>query len=520
MTKTQHGVRIVLLTVLAAGLLGWLSRHTAVFFDDGLRYIAQAQGLARGSLRDGLLHAVDHPAYPAAIALANRALGGDTPQAWQSAAQAASVLIGVLLVLPLYLVAAELFGGRSAWLGVALTYAVPLTGHVLADVLSEGTFLLFWTWGLYAALRFLREGRFVWLPPMILGGGLAYLSRPEGILLPAAMVATLAFVPFLKSTRMNWPRWWAAVGFLVIGPALLVGPYVAARGGIGTKPAVQRLLGLAPRSGPDAVERARPLDPDQSDAKTYADAAKSVFESVRDAVTLPLLPFALIGAVGTIRQSGRDRARVWLFLGVIVGASILALVRLHATGGYCSPRHAMVLAILLLPAAAAAIDRLLAALPIPARLLGSAPGETIAAGPLLWIVALGGFLAFTHRATLEPINFTKGGYKEAGLWVAEHVPEGAKVVDVTGLSLFFGGHSGYTFADLYRAKDDPGLRWVVVRDNHLKGPWTYCRQLKELVDGLEPKATFPADPLPGQSKVYVFERPAQMAARPNGTPSG
>ena len=506
MTKTHHGVRIGLLMVLAAVLLGWLSRHTAVFFDDGIRYITQAQGLAQGSWKDGLLRAVDHPAYPTAIALVHRGMGGDSPQAWQTSAQTASVLIGVLLVIPLYLVSLELFGARSAWLAVLVTYAVPLTGHVLADVLSEGTFLLFWMWGLYAALRFLREGRFFWLPPMILGGGLAYLSRPEGLLLPAAMVATLAFVPFLKTTRLNWPRWWAAVGFLVIGPVLIVGPYVAAKGGLGTKPAVQRLLGTAPKSGATAVERSRPLEADQSTTKTYAYAAKAVFEAVRDSVTLPLLPLAVLGIIGTIRRSSGDRTRVGVFLAVIFGASILALIRLHATGGYCSPRHAMILAFLLLPAAAVAMDRLLTSLPLPGRWLGLPPGEKIAAGPILWVFALGGFVAWNARATLEPINFDKAGYKNAGLWVAEHVPSGAKVVDVTGLSLFFGAHPGYTFADLDHAETDANLRWVVVRDNHLKGPWVYCRQLKGLVDGLEPVAVFPADPKPGQSIVYVFDR--------------
>ena len=514
MTTTHHGLRIGVLMVLATVLLGYLARSTAVFFDDGLRYIAQAQGLDRGSIGEGLLLAVDHPAYPAAIALAHRAYGGDTPESWEAAAQAASVVIGVLLVIPLYLVAMELFGGRSAWLGVVLTYAVPLTGHVLSDVLSEGTFLLFWTWGLYAALRFLREGRFPWLPLMIAGGGMAYLSRPEGILLPAAMVATLAVVPLLRSTRMNWPRWWAAVGFLVIGPAVIVGPYVAMKGGIGTKPAVQRLLGTAPASPADAVERSRPLDPAQSTAMTYAYAAKAVFEAVKDAVTLPLLPFAALGIFFAIRDAGRERARAWVFLGVIGAAALLALLRLHATGGYCSPRHAMVLAFLLIPASASAIARLLTRLPIPARFLGMEPGAKVAAGPVVWIAALGGFLAWTATATMEPVNFDKGGYREAGLWVAKNVPPGAKVVDVTGLALFFGSHPGYTFADLDRAPEDPGLRWVVVRDNHLKGPWGYCHKLQELVQGLEPKQTFPADPKPGQSTVYIFEKPLETAAAP------
>lgn len=512
MTKLQHGARVLALTFLAAILLGWMTAGTAIFFDDGIRYIAQARGLARGSLGDGLLRAVDHPLYPAAIALAHAAIGGESPQSWQTAAQAASALIGMMLVLPLYLVSLELFGERSAWLGVVLTFAVPLTGHVLADVLSEGTFLVFWMWGLYAALRFLRDGRFVWLPPTIAGAGLAYLSRPEGLLLPAALVATLALLPILRSTRMNWPRWWAAVGFLVIGPAILIGPYVAARGGIGTKPAIRRVLGTEARSAPDAVERARPLDPGQSAVRTYAEATKAVLGAVREAVTTPLLALAVFGLVITIRRTWEARGRSWLLLAVIGSAAVLALIRLHATGGYCSPRHAMVLSMLLIPAAAAGLDRLLTNLPLPATWLGLGPEEKFTAGPALWVVALAGLVGWNASALTEPINFSKAGYKPAGAWVAEHAPAGARMVDVTGLSLFYAGHPGYTFANLIEAPNDPDLRWVVVRDNHLKGPWWYCKNLSALVEGLEPVATFPRDAKPGQARVYVFERPARMAA--------
>lgn len=513
MTKLQHGARVVALTLLATIFLGWLSTRTAIFFDDGIRYISQAQGLARGSVTDGLLRAVDHPMYPSAIAIAHRAVGGDSPRDWQRAAQMASVLMGVLLVLPLYLVGLELFGERAAWLGVVLTFCVPLTGHVLADVLSEGTFLLFWMWGLYSALRFLREGRFYWLPPTILCAGLAYLSRPEGLLLPAALVASLFALPFMKSTRMNWPRWWAAVGFLVIGPAVIVGPYIAAKGGLGTKPAVRRLLGTEAKSAPDAVERAKPLDPNQSALRTYAEAAKAVTSALREAATTPLLIVSGFGLFITLRRTWTTRARSWLLLAIIASAATLALIRLHATGGYCSPRHAMVLAIPLILAAAAGLDQLLTAMPIPSAWLGLKAEEQFAAGPLVWVLVLGGFLTYYSTRLIEPINFAKAGYQDAGEWVAKHVEPGARIVDVTGLSLYYSGHPGYTFATLIEAPGDPNLRWIVVRDNHLKGPWTYCKRLSALVEGLKPVETFPKDAKKGQAKVYIFERPLAVASQ-------
>jgi hypothetical protein len=146
-------------------------------------------------------------------------------------------------------------------------------GSIVVNVLSESTFLLWWTFGLWGAARFFREGRFVWLPIAIGFGALAYLTRPEGMLLPAAVVLTLLLLPMLPVTRINWPRWWRALAFLAAGLVLLVGPYVAVKGGLGTKPAIARVLGLAPRSGPLDLEREEPLAADQSPVETSPGSA-------------------------------------------------------------------------------------------------------------------------------------------------------------------------------------------------------------------------------------------------------
>ncbi len=509
MTGRQHAARIVLLMAATAGLLGWMASHTAVMFNDGLRYISQAQQLDKGSLHDGLLRAVDHPAYPFGIMISHRVLlAPDTPDGWQRSAQFASCVAGVLWVIPLYLVAVQLFGGTTAWLAVVLSLLVPVTGHTMADVLSESTFLLFWTWGVYTALRFLREGQFVWLPPTIAFAALAYLARPEGLLLPLALIASLAAMPLMRSTRLVWPRWWAAVGFLVIGPALLVGPYIAMKGGLGTKPAVQRLLGTAPKSAPTAVERSRPLDPNQTTAKTYAIAAREMSDAVRDSVTLPLLPFVVAGLI--FAWPLNDRARPFLFVTIIVAASALALIRLHATGGYCTPRHAMIVAYLLIPAAGSGLHNLMSRLTIPGRWLGLDDAK-YTGGPAVWVLVIAGLTIFLGRESFAPINESMAGYREAGAWVAQHVPQGEKVADVTGLSLFYGGRTGYTFANIIDAPNDTNLRYVVVRDAHLHGPWPYCEQMRSVVGDLKPVATYPEHPRKRQALVYVFERPVAVA---------
>jgi hypothetical protein len=494
--------------ILATGLLGWLTGRTDILFADGLRYIHQAQSIDKGRLIDGLLKAVDHPMYPTFIVAAHRASGGSSPESWQAAAQGASMFAGILLVIPLYLVGVELFGHRSAWLGVMLFYLAPINNHVMADTLSESTFLLFWTTGLWCALRFLQRGEFGWLPPAIGFAVCSYLTRPEGLLLPAALIAALGLMPLLRSTRMNWPRWWSAVAFLVIGPAILLGPYIAAKGGLGTKPAIARLLGTAPKSAPNAVERARPLDPDQTALKTYATATKAMFEAVKDEVTLPLLPFVLVGFWGC--RPFAERARVWLFLGIILSAAMLALVRLHATGGYCTPRHAMLIGGLLIPAAAAGIDRLVERLAVPGRWFGFGD-EVLRPGPAIWGVILLAFAGLNAKPLQAAVNAEMGGYRTASQWLAEHSTKDEHVVDLTGWSQFYAERDGYAFANLHDVVREPNVRYVIARESHLKGPWPYCEQLRELVGDLKPVETYPKIPRHGVAQVYVFDRQAVEA---------
>lgn len=507
---------------LAAVLLGWLVFHTEILFADGLRYIAQAQRIARGSWEEGLFRSVDHPVYPLAIAFCHDGLGvggEDSPRAWQAAAQVASATAGTLLVVPLYLLGLELFGAGAAWLGVMLFFLAPLTGHTMADVLSESTFLLFWLSGFWSALRFLRRGTFGWLPLTIGFGILAYLTRPEGLLLPAALVATLVLMPILPATRMNWPRWWAAVGFLVVGSLLVVGPFIALKGGLATKPAIARLLGTAPRSAADAVERARPLDPSQSEWKTYGLAIKAVWEAVREMTSLPLLPLAVLGIALAVRRS-EPGARAWLFLIVIGSGALLALIRLHVTGGYCTPRHALIISVPLILAAGFGLDRLLRAISIPGRFFGLG-AERLTAGPAIWALVLLGFGLWSSPQILEPINLNSRGYRLAADWIVEQVPADSPVVDVTGWSLFYSERHGYTFANLHDSLTDPDVRWIIARESHLKGRWWYCHVLRELIGQREPVALFPESSGRGLAHVFVFDRatPEVPAVSWGGDPS-
>jgi len=505
LTTSQHAARIALLAAFAAALLGWLAARTEVMYADGLRYIAGAQAAERGDWKATIMRAVDHPIYPLAVAGAHKALvGGERPQDWQTAAQAVSVAAGVLLVIPLYLVALELYGPAVAWLACLLTYMVPVTGHVLADVLAEGVFLLFWTWGCWFALRFFRHGSTAWLPPTLAAAALAYMTRPEGLLLPAALAATLCLMIVRPSIRFSRPVWLRATALVVVGPLLLVGPYVALKGGIGTKPAVARLFGLAPKSSAMAVERERPLDPDQSAVKAFATSCRGMFRAVQGAVTTPLLIMAGLGLLLRSPDHDPGRARGRWFVGIICVAWALALVRLYATGGYCTPRHALILALPLIAAAARAVVRLseIAA----ARLAGDA---TEGRRRLVQATACAGCLAFCGSlwgaSTLAPVNESYAGYRQAGDWLEAHTAPDARVFDLKGWALFYGQRPGYSFGDLGRAPGEAGLSWVVAHDAFLIGPWSYCQSIRDLVGDRTPIRSFPETRRKGMSQVHIFE---------------
>ena len=288
------------------------------------------------------------------------------------------------------------------------------------------------------------------------------------------------------------------------------------KGGVGTKPAIARLLGSAPPSMSEAVERNRPLDPDQTMLRTYASAAKVAFESIRDAVTTPLLLLVPIGFLAA-RRSG-PVSRQWLFLGILFVAAFLGLVRLHATGGYCSPRHAMIPSLLLIPFAALGTDYLLKSVKIPGRLLGAA-GETVRPGPIFWLAAIALLALPTLPRHTKPLNGSYAAYRDAAEWLSENSRPGEKVVDLTGWSQFYGGFQGYTFADVIYAGADQDARWVVAREAHVYGEWEYCDILRSLIGPLRPEIIVPKAADPEEARVYIFDRQVPGDLVLMGTPS-
>jgi 4-amino-4-deoxy-L-arabinose transferase-like glycosyltransferase len=503
MTTFQHAMRIGLLMTASTLLLGWVVSHTEASFADGLRYIREAEKIQCAHSLDGLLKGIDHPLYPLGIAGVHRVLGGDDPDSWHVSALVLCFVSVVLLVVPLYLLTLELFGDQTAWLACVLVIVNPIIGYILVNTLSECTFLLLWSFGLGGAVRFLREQRLLWLSLAIGFGALAYLTRPEGMLLPAALSATLVTSPLFRATRINWPQWRRAMAFLVGGSLLLVGPYVALKGGIGTKPAIAKVLGLAPSSKPMGLEREKPLAPDQTTSKTYQIAATRTIKVFRAAVTAPLFPLALLGIVSALPLAGR--ARACLFLAIVLAASAAALVRLHATAGYCTARHGLAPGVILTLAAAYGLTWLVDRVSIPGHWLGLANSRR-RPDPAVWAVLFGILVVMLRLRAVGPLSpGPTSVYRETGMWLARNTRNSEQVLDLTNWSLFYSGRPGYVFADFHKAAVDPNTRWIVVREPHVVGPSHYSEVLRDLLVDRKPVALLPQEADLNQLQVCIYD---------------
>ena len=508
----NHIHRVLLLLAGSALLLCWVIKHSEPTTNIGLRYIQQAQRIESGGWREGLYRGIDHPLHPLGVAAAHRLFDGDGPASWQRAALLFAFASAVLLVIPVYLLALELFGESSALVGVVLVMANAVIGTIVVNVLSETSFLFWWSFGLWATARFLRQGRFLWLPPAIGFGGLAYLTRPEGILLPVALALTMLILPLQRATRINWPRWWGAIMLVVGGVLLCSGPLVVIKGGLGTKPGIARVLGLAPHSAPLALEREKPLAPDQTIIETYALATSRTIRALRGAVTAPLLPVALLGLFLAVRHEGRLRA--FLLVGIVLCASFVALVRLHATGGYLTVRHALVPGMILTLAAGAGLTWLTSKVAIPGRLLGLAH-ERFRLGPAVWATLIALLVIVPCLRALGPVHPGPFAvYHTTGDWLARNTRPEEEVLDLTDWSLYFSQRTGYHFADVYKAPADPKMRWIVVRRPHVEGHWHYSKIIRELLDGREAVAQLPPHASPGELQISIYDRhsPVPLAA--------
>ena len=195
--------------MLAAGLLlGWLVVHTEIFYTDGLRYIAQARTIDQGSLVQG----VASFGRPPDLSAGDR---GDPSTDWAATILATGkgprslrrVFAGVLLVLPLYLISRRavrrIQGLDSLPLYLPRSFQRARSGRCAlrkARSCSSGRP------GSGRACGCCGTARLLWLCRSLMASALAYLTRPEGLVILLSLLASLVVLAVLAVARISRPH--------------------------------------------------------------------------------------------------------------------------------------------------------------------------------------------------------------------------------------------------------------------------------------------------------------------------
>src|SRR5262249_4941662 len=129
---------------------------------------------------------------------------------------------------------------RAICFGAVLLYQyLPISAQHLSDGISEPVFLVMLVSALWQAVHAVRE-RSVWRCQLCgLFTGLAYLTRPEGLLILPAFGGALLMTQLFPSWRGTWRQFFEC-GLSMATTAALVGAiYVGTTGQISNKPVVR-----------------------------------------------------------------------------------------------------------------------------------------------------------------------------------------------------------------------------------------------------------------------------------------
>lgn len=208
-----------LAVALALGVRLYLLWQYYCINSDGVRYVNAARDFFDGRFADGL-SSVYPPAYPLLIASLYPLIGD-----WELSGQIWSLLSGVLLLIPLFVLLKKIYGEQVALVACFLAAVAPYLARYSAHVRTESLFLLLST---LALLVFHQGIEKVLLSPFFYGGllaGLAYLVRPEAIGFLVIVPVTLGVRCWVRRT-CNILSFSKACLLLLIGFSLFAIPYI------------------------------------------------------------------------------------------------------------------------------------------------------------------------------------------------------------------------------------------------------------------------------------------------------
>jgi hypothetical protein len=286
-------------------------------------------------------------------------------------------------------------------------------------------------------------------------GGLAYLTRPEGGMVPAAVGLVVLATPLIPAWRPPWRRFVASGVALVLLSVAVGSVYVYATGKITNKLSVQMVIDWVWHASQQLLHRLmewlssggeanvggralfaitfRPADrPPEQLAHSVRALATEIANGFHYAGVVPAL-IGLHACFGRLRRLPGSWA-----LALYCTMHAVTLLAVAMTLSYVSDRHVMVLVLCGSYLVAAGLFEL------PRRLLadrGAASGPpTLRRSPAFWsLLLLAGLVGFSLPKTLQPLHANRAGNHAAGLWLAERLHVGDVVDDDHCWSHYYAG---------------------------------------------------------------------------------
>jgi 4-amino-4-deoxy-L-arabinose transferase-like glycosyltransferase len=449
-------VLLALLLLLAAGIRLWLLRHTEVAARDSIGFIRYALQLENQPLADVLRNNLQHPGYPGfvlAMSLPVRhALGGITPDSMRLSAQLASCLAAVLLVIPMYYLGRQLFHPAAGFWAAVLFQCLPVSCRALADAISESTFLLLVSTAMLCALSALRSRS--WRRFALCGGlcGLAYLTRPEGVV----VILAVGLVLLGTTAAAAWRQTLACGAALVVAAVAVAGPYAATIGHLTNKPTPQEILRLSHVASSTSGPLLASLFAEWAQGKdlgSRAWALRAFVTEVAKAYSYVLCVPALIG-LWWFRDRLRAVPGAWVLLLVSLIQGLI-LWRMAARIGYVSERHVLLLVLCGLFWAAAAVWAF-------GHWLAARTPRLTAHGSGLAVVLLAAGAGLSLSQSLRPLHKNRAGFHAAGLWLAQHAHPADEIVDPFCWCHYYAGRVFQEGTTPVRPEGQPPLCYIVV----------------------------------------------------------
>lgn len=458
---------IGLLLLLAVGLRVWMISQTTVAARDSIGFIRYVWQLENQPWKQVFRNNPHPPIYPLTVLAVSiplrQLLPGPLSVQMQFCAQLASALAGILLVLPMYFLGQELFSRKVGFWGTCLFMFLPVVARVTSDALSEGVFLLFAVSALALAVRAVRT-RWVWgMAWCGLFSSLAYLTRPEGMLVAVSAGLVLLGVQWVPNWRWPWRRWCLASGALTLSILLIACPYVLVMGRVTNKPTAMDILSGAcsdpahrpavPGEDSCRVER---IVPGQSAleqrgpffrqgpllASTLAVTWHGKWEqenspswwACRAICNEIIKDFHYFAAFPALLGFWWHRKRLWdapwFWIPVLLCVlQVLVVWRVVLLRGYVSQRHLLILVLCGTYPAVAAVPQLIRRLPALADRRSR----------LLEGLAFLALVGFGLPEGLKPIHASRAGHRAAGLWLEKNSQPYDVIIDPFCWAYFYSG---------------------------------------------------------------------------------